>query len=125
MNALAAMDFGSGWMVATLLRTSLQGALFIAVIWLVCRLVPRLPAGVRCGLWWAACLKLLVGLVWISPVEVALLPAGSGPQVLADRTVSGAAGALTSPALLSQRERREKDIASSFLFPSLPQGERG
>jgi beta-lactamase regulating signal transducer with metallopeptidase domain len=81
------MDFGSGWMVATLLRTSLQGALFIAVIWLVCRLVPRLPAGVRCGLWWAACLKLLVGLVWIAPVEVALLPAGSGPQVLAE-TVS-------------------------------------
>jgi allantoinase len=35
--------------------------------------------------------------------------------------------ALTSPALLSRRERREKDVAkrSFFLFPSLPLGERG
>jgi hypothetical protein len=40
--------------------------------------------------------------------------------------------ALTSPALLSQRERREKDeetTAKGFffldLFPSLPLGERG
>jgi hypothetical protein len=35
--------------------------------------------------------------------------------------------ALTSPALLSQRERREKDRSGkvSSLFPSLPLGERG
>jgi hypothetical protein len=39
--------------------------------------------------------------------------------------------ALTSPPLLSQRERREKEEAEkiprcfSFLFPSLPLGERG
>ena len=58
-----------------LLRSSLQGALFIAAVWLACRLFPRLPAAVRCGLWWAACLKLLVGLVWVSPVEIPLLPA--------------------------------------------------
>ena len=35
----------------------------VALVWLACRLFPRLPAAVRCGLWWAACLKLLVGLV--------------------------------------------------------------
>jgi hypothetical protein len=37
-------------------------------------------------------------------------------------------GALTSPALLSQRERREKEAenkGSFLLFPSLPLGERG
>jgi hypothetical protein len=35
--------------------------------------------------------------------------------------------ALTSPALLSQRERREKKAPSTifFCFPSLPLGERG
>jgi hypothetical protein len=35
--------------------------------------------------------------------------------------------ALTTPALLSQRERRENSRKTSifFLFPSLPLGERG
>ena len=68
--------------VAALLRSSLQGALFIGAVWLACRLFPRLPAAVRCGLWWAACLKLLVGLVWIAPVEVPLLPALTSPTLL-------------------------------------------
>ncbi|HEY7213774.1 MAG TPA: M56 family metallopeptidase [Thermoanaerobaculia bacterium] len=98
--------------VAALLRSSLQGALFIGAVWLACRLFPRLPAAVRCGLWWAACLKLLVGLVWIAPVELPLLPAVPDSTAVFQRTVSGAAGALTSPALLSQP-------------PSRPPGEEG
>ena len=113
--------------VEALLRSSLQGALFIAAVWLVCRLLPRLPAAVRCGLWWAASLKLLVGLVWISPVELPLLPAAADPNGVFNRTVSGAAGALTSPALLSQGERREKSGMQNVVVfsPSLPLGERG
>jgi len=75
MSAFAALELGSERILDALLRTSIQGALFIAAVWLACRLVPRLPASVRCGLWWAACLKLLVGLVWISPIELPLLPA--------------------------------------------------
>ncbi|HEX6904786.1 MAG TPA: M56 family metallopeptidase [Thermoanaerobaculia bacterium] len=68
-----------------LLRASLYGGLFIAAVWAVCRLFPRLPAGMRCGLWWAACLKLLLDLVWIAPVPLALLPAETtaGPAVQA------------------------------------------
>jgi beta-lactamase regulating signal transducer with metallopeptidase domain len=64
-----------GTALDALLRASLYGGLFIAVVWAVCRLFPRLPASVRCGLWWAACLKLLLDLVWIAPVPLALLPA--------------------------------------------------
>ncbi|HEX7182196.1 MAG TPA: M56 family metallopeptidase [Thermoanaerobaculia bacterium] len=56
-------------------RASLQGAIAIAAVWAVCRLFPRLPASLRCGLWWLACLKLLVSLIWISPVPVPVLPA--------------------------------------------------
>ena len=67
-----AMTFES--VVAALLRSSLQGALFIGAVWLACRLFPRLPAAVRCGLWWAACLKLLVGLVWIAAGGGAAVP---------------------------------------------------
>ncbi len=64
--------------VETLARASVEGALFVAAVWLVCRLVPRLPAAVRCGLWWAACLKLLLGLAGLPAVRLPLLPA-AGP----------------------------------------------
>ena len=93
--------------VAALVRSSLQGAVFIGLVWMVCRLFPRLPASIRCGLWWAACLKLLIGLVWISPVELPLLPAGRASE------------ALTTPALLSQGERREENSIANF-EPSPP-----
>ena len=66
----------SGWgIVGTLVRASLEGGLFAAAVWTVCRLIPRLPAAVRCGLWWAACLKLLLGLVALPAVKLPLLPA--------------------------------------------------
>lgn len=66
----------SGWgIVGTLVRASLEGGLFVAAVWTLCRLVPRLPAAVRCGLWWAACLKLLLGLIALPAVRLPLLPA--------------------------------------------------
>ena len=61
--------------VGALVRASLEGGLFVAAVWAVCRLVPRLPATVRCGLWWAACLKLLLGLAGLPAVRLPLLPA--------------------------------------------------
>jgi bla regulator protein BlaR1 len=63
--------------VEMLARASVEGALFVAAVWLICRLVPRLPATVRCGLWWAACLKLLLGLMPLPAVPLPLLPAAS------------------------------------------------
>jgi beta-lactamase regulating signal transducer with metallopeptidase domain len=57
-----------------LLEASLVGAVFVGLIWLATRLVPRMPARVRCGLWWLAAAKLLLLLAWTSPVELALLP---------------------------------------------------
>jgi bla regulator protein BlaR1 len=66
---------GLGALVGTLTRASIEGGLFIAGVWIVCRLFPRLPASLRCGLWWAACLKLLLGLVPLPAVQLPLLPA--------------------------------------------------
>src|ERR1044071_2657462 len=62
-------------LLAALGRATLHGAVAIAAVWLVCRLFPRLPAALRCGLWWLACLKLLVALVWVEPISLAVLPA--------------------------------------------------
>ena len=64
-------------LLAALGRASLHGAVAIAAVWLVCRLFPRLPAALRCGLWWLACLKLLVALVWVEPIPLAVLPAAT------------------------------------------------
>jgi beta-lactamase regulating signal transducer with metallopeptidase domain len=66
----------SAWGIAgTLARASVEGGFFVAGVWLLCRLVPRLPAALRCGLWWAACLKLLLGLVPLPAVVLPVLPA--------------------------------------------------
>ena len=65
-------------LLAALLRTSLEGAVLIALVALVVRAVPALPARLRCALWWAACLKLAAGfalsLAAGGGVELALLP---------------------------------------------------
>ncbi|HVF61046.1 MAG TPA: M56 family metallopeptidase [Thermoanaerobaculia bacterium] len=81
-------------LAAALLRASLQGALAVAAVWALCRLVPRLPAALRCALWWLVCLKLLVALVWTAPVP--LLPALEKSWV--GRTTSAPEAALPSAA---------------------------
>jgi hypothetical protein len=39
---------------ALLLSASIDGAIAAGVVWLICRLVPSLPAGARAMLWWCA-----------------------------------------------------------------------
>ena len=95
---------GIGTLVGTLTRASIEGGLFVAGVWIVCRLFPRLPASLRCGLWWAACLKLLLGLVPLPAVRLPLLPAAmrvapvADAQPLSIRTVGGAPGRTLTPA---------------------------
>jgi bla regulator protein BlaR1 len=54
---------------------ALEGTLFILAVWVICRLAPRLPAGLRCTLWWLASFKLVLGLLWPAPLPLPLLPA--------------------------------------------------
>ncbi len=58
-----------------LIRASIHGAAFVLLIWIMCRLLPRIPASVKCTLWWLAALKLLVVLAWVEPVPLRVLPA--------------------------------------------------
>jgi beta-lactamase regulating signal transducer with metallopeptidase domain len=55
--------------------TSVQSAVLVALVWGVCRLLPRLPAATRCRLWWLVAAQAVLGLVWSSPLELAVLPA--------------------------------------------------
>ncbi len=72
---------GSATLIGLIGRASLQGAIAIVAVWAVCRLFPRLPASLRCGLWWLACLKVVLGLVWTNPVPLPVLPAAERPPV--------------------------------------------
>ncbi len=76
MEILATSATWAAPVLSALWRASLHGAVAIAAVWTVCRLFPRLPASLRCGLWWLACLKLVVALVWVEPIALAVLPAG-------------------------------------------------
>jgi bla regulator protein blaR1 len=63
------------WIVARLLTGTLHGACVIAVVWLVCRRFPAIPAPVQAGLWWLASLKLLLVFAPIPTIALPLLPA--------------------------------------------------
>jgi beta-lactamase regulating signal transducer with metallopeptidase domain len=71
------------WLAATA-RASLQGAVFIAIVAIACRVAPRIPASIRCALWWLACFKMLLDLFWISPIPLPVLrasPAATYPSM--------------------------------------------
>lgn len=65
--------FAASWADA-LIRACWQGGLEIALVWLVCRLWPAMPPNPRCWLWRLAYAKLLLGLVWLPPLTLPLLP---------------------------------------------------
>ena len=73
-NALA------GSCLPRLIHACVGGGLFVAGVWAVCRLAPRLPANARGWLWWLACLKLVVDLAGVAPVPLPLLPAAPAPS---------------------------------------------
>jgi beta-lactamase regulating signal transducer with metallopeptidase domain len=63
------------WMAA-MVRASWQGAIAVALVWIVCKSVPRLPANIRCWLWRLALLKTLLAALPLGPFDVPILPRG-------------------------------------------------
>ena len=62
-------------MLDTLVRASIDGAIFAAMVWILSRTVSCLPAAAKAFLWWCVAAKFVVALVWTTPVFVPLLPA--------------------------------------------------
>ena len=60
---------------ASIWRASWQGAIFIALAWAIARWCTFLSPRVVCWIWRLVCIKLLVGLLWIEPLAIPLLPA--------------------------------------------------
>jgi beta-lactamase regulating signal transducer with metallopeptidase domain len=88
-------------MLAALLRASLEGAVLVAGIWSLAKLWPRLPARVLTMLWWCAAAKFLLAIVWITPIELRILPARAEAPALHRPTnaVQAEAAALPNPQL--------------------------
>ena len=69
------LEFISSVLLPRLLSASLQALLMVAVVLLLCRLLPRLAPAARALLWWLVALQLVVGVVWSNPLALPLLPA--------------------------------------------------
>lgn len=61
-------------LLARLAWTSAQAVLLIGAVWLIGRLLPQLPAALRCTLWWLVGLQLILGLCWSTPLSLRVLP---------------------------------------------------
>lgn len=101
---MGALDRFADLLLTRLLWTSIQAALLIGAIYLLGRCWPRLPAAMRCMLWWLVGAQLLLGLLWHAPLQLPLLSpapleasAPATPPVLFFATAA-TPGALASPA---------------------------
>ena len=79
-------------MLTSLVRASLEGAVLVAGIWIVGRLWPRLSARTLAMLWWCAAAKFLLALVWVTPIELPILPGPQAGPVVASAIASSGSG---------------------------------
>ena len=70
---MSGLHYLSGVLLGRLFWTSIQATLLIAIVLLIVRLLPRLPARIRCMLWWLVSLQLVLGLCWHAPLPLPLL----------------------------------------------------
>jgi beta-lactamase regulating signal transducer with metallopeptidase domain len=90
-TALPAFTFIEAW-TAALCRASVEGAIAIALVWLVCRAIPRLSPNVRCWLWRLALLKMVLALIPLGSIDLPILPrAWTGEQAIAPSSSTAAA----------------------------------
>jgi beta-lactamase regulating signal transducer with metallopeptidase domain len=103
MIAWAMPDFGfvQAWLAA-MGRASLEGAVAIGLVWLVCRTLPRISPNVRCWLWRLALLKMLLAAVPLGSLDLPILPrswtAADAPHRAAERASRPAAADLAAAA---------------------------
>ena len=70
---MTTLDHLASILLQRLAWTSLQAVLLVAVVALLIRALPRLPASARCALWWLVGAQVLLGLCWQAPIRLPLL----------------------------------------------------
>lgn len=106
------IDALATWLGERLLFGSVQGAAVIGVVWLACRLIPRMPASAQAMLWWLAALKLALVFVPVPSVPVALLPSDFEPRIehVAPQPVVTTPDAITPRLPLTTRHARSDAV---------------
>jgi beta-lactamase regulating signal transducer with metallopeptidase domain len=103
---------------SNLWRATWQGAIVLAVVWVVARFCTFLSPRVVCWMWRLACIKLLVALVWAVPVNVPLLPAAPAMAQAQITDVGGTGKGLVSvfrrPSLLEVDPAAQPATRQSF-----------
>jgi beta-lactamase regulating signal transducer with metallopeptidase domain len=112
--------------LAVLARASWQGGVAIALVWLLCRLVPRIPPTVRCWLWRLVLVKILLVACWPATIDLPWLQARPDDLATATNSKEGARpgnasiGPVTqaiSPSSGGPTESRVPDAGSSPAIP--------
>src|SRR5271157_6151502 len=75
-----------GIWAAVMWKACWQGGLVVLAIWLICRVIPSMPARCRCWLWRLAILKFIIVLLLPTLVNLPLLPAHRAPEHMAEIT---------------------------------------
>jgi len=113
-----ALEYISEILAPRLFATSVQSTVLVAVVWTLCRALPRLPAAARCWLWWLVALQLVVGVLWTSPLALPLLPAASEmPAILAPLQPFATTAAADTAAVLSAAPQASP-LSAAFAPPS-------
>jgi beta-lactamase regulating signal transducer with metallopeptidase domain len=102
MNAIIQLlnDFSGPW-AAWIWRATWQAAIVVAVAWLLTVALARQSPRFRSWIWRLAYLKLLVLLVWTTPLRLAVLPAEAGSQESGVRSQESSVRAASDTAPIS------------------------
>ena len=79
-------------MMSILARASVEGAILVAAVWVLSRVL-RLTPATRTMLWWCAAAKFVVALAWTTPIAIPILPA----EAVVVHRASGSAAPLFEP----------------------------
>jgi beta-lactamase regulating signal transducer with metallopeptidase domain len=98
-----------------LLAVGLQSLMLAALVWALCRYLPRLDARTRAWLWWLVATQMVVGLVWHAPVALPLLPAepAIAPVVVAmavEASTSATSTTTVAPMATTQASRIDTGV---------------
>ena len=99
-------------MLDTLVRASIDGAIFAAMVWILSRTVSCLPAAAKAFLWWCVAAKFVVALVWTTPVSASAAP-GPAPASPTTAPIVHSSSSGVEPAV----ENREARAAGARTIP--------
>ena len=113
---------------ASIWRATWQGAIVLAAAWAIARWCTFLSPRVVCWIWRLACIKVLVTLVGLQPIDLALLPAQAKPTaaIAANSGPLGASHWIESPdaghgialdAPAAEKSRPPLTILAGLLLP--------